>query len=312
MACSNGAMARLAIDMDGTFGTNSIAIPFLYENIQKKGRIIGTRGISGTREQWYQRTRIGHYTIDGRIAFHASPIALDMVLPCILGAAESTNVFNTADALLPFYALIDRVATIYKYGPCTVNRGIFRSQAGPGDSEEEFLECIMEVMATAETDGETWAGDIPAYSTTQASAAPYVLSDAVLTVNSVTYPFHDFVLVIDNHLEPRWVNSLTPTSLCPQDRTILLRVGMPFTAADAAVYANLYGTPTDAVKQGGYAATLVFTNDTKSLTFTFLKLQWQDQSPTVMGKQPIPFYIDFVARGTGAAANNALVVTNVS
>ena len=306
MACSSGASARLAVVEDGVFDADALPIPFLYENIQKQGRIIGTRAISGTREQRTQQTRIGSYQVAGRFSFNASPLVLDALLPWILGADEAaTDTFKTAEDLQEFDILVDRVGGVFQYTDCKVNRAIFRAQGGPGDSEEEFLECIIEVIGKTENEAATWGGTIPAYSIA-ATSLPYLLSDATgaITINSNVTEVKNFVLVIDNHLEPRWVNSLTPTEICPQDRTIMLRIENPYTTVSDPQLYNLAAAKT------GVTGSLVFTNTPAVLTFTFVGLQWADQSPNVIGKQSIPLFVDFIARSKGAAANDALIITN--
>jgi hypothetical protein len=307
MGCSQGAHSKLLVDSALPFDASSEIYDFLYEDLQKKGRIVGARGITGSRSQVIERTRLGTYLTSGRIASYTSPYDLDNWLPRILGASPSGDTFALEEALPAFHVLIDRVGGAFRYGECYVNRGVFRGKAGPGDAEPELIEQIVEIIAqdeTADTAANIWPGVEPTLDTS-AARVPYIMADGVLTINSTDYYFQEFVLVVDNHLQPRWVNSLTPTAICPSNRTVALRVGFPFTAASDAVFSGLYDL---AAAEDGVTATLVFTAGTVSTTFTFNGLQWADNSPVVQGKQEIPLYIDFISRMKGT--DREIVVTN--
>lgn len=301
--CSQGSQAKLIVETSTSFSDASEAYDFLYESIQKHGRIVYSNGITGSRSQIVERTRVGSYTVEGRLAMHACPLDLDKWLPRILGTAEVANSFTLAESIPTFYVLIDRVGGVFRYDYCYVNRGIFRSAAGPGDSAEELVEMVLEIMAKDENTSSTWPDPAPTIGVTSARL-PYLFSEGVLTVNGTAYEIKDFVLAIDNFLQPRWVNSLYPSQICPTDRSVRLRTTHPFTATEfAGLYAN-------ASADDGVSATLVFTTGSLSTTFTMAGLQWADTSPTVRGKQEIPLYLDFVARKKGT--DNELVVTNAS
>ena len=310
MACTQGSQAKFLVDTDATFDGSSERYDFIYETMQKKGRIVGARSITGSRKQLTERTRVGAYATEGRIAMYMNPADLDLWLPRILGTAESTDVFDVAEDLssFPFFMLIDKVGGVFRYDTCYINRAIFRSRGGPAQAEGNMVEMILEIFATNEvTEGVSFPGSAPTLGVA-ANRAPYLFSDSsgAVTINSNVHAIKDFVLVIDNHLERRWTNSTTPTEICPKDRSILLRVGNAYTTTNDPL---LYGLSAAAT---GVAGTLVFTNSTISTTFTFSGLQWADNAPTVQGKREIPLYIDFYGRslagGVDIQVNNDSVV----
>ena len=108
-------------------------------------------------------------------------------------------------------------------------------------------------------------------------------------------------LVIDNSLNARFTNSLSATSITPQDRVITLKTTNPFTSDEV----DLYGQ-----SNAGAAGSLVFTNGGMSTTFTFATLQVPDVSPIVGGKQEIPLVLEMTARMSGSTRE--LVVTHDS
>lgn len=292
---SQGAQARLCMEPGAaphTFDASSEPYEFVSESVQKKGKILDTDGIRGTRSHHVARTRPGTYEIGGSITLHPSPADLDLLLPRILGAAEVADTFDLAETLPLFGILIDRVAETFEYTDCKVSKATFKGSSGG------LVELVLEILGTMEVTGTTF----PALTLdTSAAAAPYVFSDGVLTLAAAARKMMDFELVIDNGLNARFTNSQSATSITPQDRTITLKTTNPFTADEA----DLYGQAVE-----GAAGTLVLTNGGMSTTFTFAALQVPDMSPVVGGKQEIPLTLEMTARMIGAT--NELVVTHDS
>lgn len=307
MACAQGALSRLLVEpLDGTFDVDSEIYDFLHEDLQKQGRLVGGRGITGSRSNYANRVREGAYSIGGKISTYTCSADLDLWLPRILGGAEAADVFDVADALPTFGVMVGRVSGVFQYAGCYIDKAIWRAQGGPGDGEPELVEQVLLIQAKTE-DSTASLPTLPTLSVAS-NRRPYICSDCVLTIGSA-FQFHDFVILVDNHLQPRWVNSLTPTAICPQDRTVMVRVTFPFTAADDAVLSGVYQLSTRAT---GVTATMVMTSPAAgcSTTFTFTGLQWAQVSPVVTGKEEIRLAVDFVARKTGSASE--LVVTNDS
>ena len=314
MGCSQGSSAKLLVEPGSsahTFDASSEIYDFLYESIQKKGRIVGGRSIFGSRSNYISPTRQGHAEVGGDLATYTNAADLNLWLPRVLGAAKATFVFDIADTLPAFGMLIDRVGGIFQYTDCTVNRCMWRGKAGPGDSEPEMIEQVLNIWALGETLGTSWPGSAPTMSVA-ANRASYIMSDSVLTVASTPYPFKAFVLLVDNHLQRRWVNSVNATALCPGDRTVMLRVLMPFTAATAAVFTGIYQ---NAARLTGASATLVFTPTGAgagvSTSFALEKLQWGQTSPVVRGKTEIDLQVDFLVR-KAAVATSEIIATSDS
>ena len=292
---SQGAQAKLCIEPGAaphTFDASSEPYEIVSEGLQRRGSILDTEGIRGTRSHQSERTRPGTYEIGGSITLHPSPADLDLLLPRILGAAESVDVFALDETLPAFGVLIDRVAETFQYTDCKVSKATFRGSAGG------LVELAIDVVGTTEVTGTTY----PSLTlSTAANAAPYLLSDGVLNLQSSARKMMDFELVIDNSLNARFTNSQTATSITPQDRVITLKTTNPFTSDEV----DLYGQ-----SNAGAAGSLVFTNGGMSTTFTFATLQVPDLSPVVGGKQEIPLVLEMTARMLGSTRE--LVVTHDS
>ncbi len=302
MACAPGSQGRLFVEPGSaphTFDASSESYEFLYETVQLRNRIVGGQGIRGTREESQESTRSGSGVVGGRIAMHVNPLGLDLWLPRILGAAESTDSFALAESLPSFGLLIDRVTETFQYTDCVVSRAMFRAQAGPADGDAELVEMVLEIMGKTEVEDTA----VPAVSiaTTATSTQNYLMSDGVFTFDGTAREVKQFVIMIDNHIQPRWVNSLTATALCPQARTSAVQARLPFDSTNLDLYSRA---------RAGATGSIVFTNSTVSTTFTFGTLQSPSETPVIRGKSEIDLILNMIARKTGSTAS--LVVTNDS
>lgn len=291
-----------------TFDDSSEFYDFLYEDIKKDGALVGGKGIAGTRSNFANRMREGSYRVQGKLATYTCPADLDFWLPRILGGAEVADVFDVDDALPSFGMLINRVAGTFEYQNCLVDKAIWRTEAGPGDDDPEIIEQVLDIKCRGEVVGTSWPTPAPTLSTGSNRNA-YIAADGVITIGGTPYAFHDFVLLLDNHVRERWVNSLTPTQLCPQDRTVILRITFPFTASADAVLSGIYQNIN---RHAGVSATISLTLSgvACSTSFALTSLQWAQRAPTVPGKTDLRLTVDFGARRTGEASE--IVVTNDS
>lgn len=299
MTISMGVQTNMATDDALPFNTASQPFEFQRETLRKNGQILDTSGIRGTRSHHVSRTRTGPYGVSGSIVINPSPLDLDIWLPRILGAAEgASDVFDLAETLPEFFVLIDRVASFgtgagFQYENCKINRGILRGTQGG------FVELELDIIGKVETPNIAF----PSLTLGSASAdAPYVFTDATVTLQSSAREFSDFELVVDNQLVADHRNSLTATDIDAQDRIVTLRMNVPWIA----------GSATDLYEQAlaGAAGTFKLTNGNLSSTWTLPALQVPDRSPNVGGKGPINYNLEMTARRTAASAE--LSVTNDS
>jgi len=298
---AQGALTRLFVEPGAaphTFDSSSESYEYVSESVKKRGRVIGATGIRGTRSSPKERARLGAYTVGGRIVFNVDPGMLDLWLPRILGGTESVDVFPLAETLPEFGLLFNRVTTTFEYKACQVARAMFRGQAGPGDGDVNLIEMVIEVMAKDEATG-TSAPSVTL--STSANTAPYVHSDATFSFNSGARQPREWWVMIDNHLQARWVNSLTATRISARDRTVVCRIAVPYDD-DAA---NLYTQSAD-----GASGTVTLTNGNMSTLFTFANLKPVTESPVTPGKTELELYVNMVARMDGSTRE--LVVTSDS
>jgi len=291
MTASMGWQSRISFATTGTgIASYTEACEIVSENLKKTGKILSTSGMRGTRSQPSERTQAGTYDVGGTITLHPTPAVLDLLLPRILGANESTDTFALADTLPEFDILIERVAKRFVYTKCKVNKATFKGKSG------ELITLELDIMGQTETVNSTAFPSISA-----PTDPPYVFHQGALTLVGSSRDFFDFELSIDNVLSKRYSNSQSANSIMPTDRIVGLKVTTPFTSAEVDLYnQTLLGS----------AAALVFTNGGYSTTFTLGTVQFPDNSPVVGGKDEIPLMLDGVARMTGSTKE--LVVTHDS
>lgn len=286
---SMGWASRISMAAAGTaIGSYTEAMEIVSESVKKTGTILDTNGIRGTRSHASERTAAGTYSVAGQITLHPTPAVLDLLLPRILGANESTDTFALADTLPEFDILIDRVAKRFVYGGCKVNKATFTGSSGG------LLQLVLDIVGKTETVSDTAFPSI-----TAPTDPPYTFHMGALTLVSSSRSFFDFETAIDNVLATRFANSQTATDISPTDRIVTFKATTPFTSSEVDLYNQALL---------GSAASLVFTNGNRSLTFTYGKLQFPDNSPVVPGKGEIPLTLDGIARMTGTTRE--LVVTN--
>jgi hypothetical protein len=288
---SMGWASRLSMGATGTaVGSFTEAHEIISESLKKTGTILDTNGIRGTRSHASERTAAGTYTIAGQIVYEISPLILDLMLPRILGANASGTTFALADTLPEFDVLIDRGASRFIYGNCTVNKATFTGASGG------LIRMTLDITGKTETLSAT------AFPTITAPVdPPYVFHQGVLTLVGSARSFASFETTIDNVLSAKFYNSQSATNINPTDRIVSFKCETPYTSSEADLYNQALL---------GSAASLAITNGNRSLTFTYGKLQFPDMSPVIPGKGEIPLMLDGIARMT--STTRELVVTNDS
>lgn len=272
-------------DHEATFDSNSYRFAFTSDSVRKQGTILESAGIRGTREAFTTDTRQGPYTVSGTLVTDASPLMLDYFLPKILGAAESTDNFNTAETLPEFDMVVDRVGGVFKYSGLRVNRATFRGSKG--QLIQMSLDLIGESEATATVPFSTWsfaAGD-----------APYAFTDSTVSLYSANRSVNDFELTIDNALVANGYNSLAAVDITTTDRIITFRTSTKFTSTELSA---LYD-------QGvaGAAATITWTNNNMSTVCSLGRFQIPPQTPIIDQNAEVTLPLEGIVRGNSSIAD---------
>jgi hypothetical protein len=295
---SMGHQARLGTKNETTYGTAVTvdeAFVFTSESIAKRGVIVERSGLRGTRSHQADDVRVGPYTVGGRLVLEPTPQDLSIWLPRILGAPADGANFHLAETLPSFTLSIDRVAKVFTYAGCKVNRATLEGAQGG------LLKLSLDLVAQSESVAA--AGTFPAL--TASVAQPYIFSDLALTLAATAREVKEFELSIDNGLvTDRFMNSITIVSAPEGDRNILLRTIHAWAAANADLYAQALA---------GAAGTLQLTNALGGTpptgyrtTFNFATLQVPDRSPNVPGRNEFFLNLEMAARRVGSTPELAV------
>lgn len=238
--------------------------------------------------------------VRGRVSFEISPVLLTRWLPRILRGTPSGTSYPLGENDAVFGMMIDRVADpiLWEYQDLRVDKAIFHGKGGDPDGTPPHITLTVDLVGeNQDYTGLTFPTvDIP----TGAAAAPYLMSNTTVTIDSVARDVNEWWLYIDNHRQPRWTNSLTPISFCPMNRTIMLRLDVAACDTDDLTV----------IPATGLNGSLALTTTGMSTTFTFGKLQAANATPHILGKTDIGLMVQLFARADAANSEAALAVTH--
>lgn len=295
MACNSaqGAQTRYAIEQNTDLTSAAQPLAVYRDTLEQVIQVADPQGMWGTRSLASSRARAVRQFVRGSWWLQPTPNDLDVLLPLILGVAEATDVFAIGEPNLECTLAKDLDTDLWQYNECHVTRAVFEGQAGG------FVDLRLDFVGKEEVAEASWLPS--AISQSNAADEPYVFADADnsgtsrLVINSNALEMTAFRITIDNHIEPRFVNSLTPTSFCPAARDVKLDVVLPYsTANELAAY-------TDGTTE--VAASLTFVNGNVSTLFNFPALVNEPRTPKVRGKTEILHEMSLTARASGTTAN---------
>lgn len=251
--------------------------------LTKQASHIDASGLRGNLDHRSERVRAGLINIGGTIVFEPSPEDLALIFPWVFGQAASGTTYSLAQTLATRYVAVDKVAKVYTYAGCCVNRMTLEGQQGAP------MRLTLDILGKTETEGN--AGSLTGLSYT--NTAPFTLYDTTLTMVSSARNCSRWTLTIDNNLEGSFYNSQTISRITPRDRTITFSCDTPWTSSETDLYNQAVA---------GTAATLALAFDAYSLSFAFAKLQVPAEGPTIGGRNEIPLTLNGVARMSGTTA----------
>lgn len=270
------------------FSSGATQLIIESESLRKNETQIDLSGLKGSRRRTVEEIAEGPYNVSGSIILKPSAGALDLLLPWILGADESTDVFDVAETLQSFSVLIDRVATIstrgtFKYEGLKVNRAILRGSQG------QPIRLELQVVGIEE---EADSDAFPSLSVgTGLGWTPFVFNESTFQYGVTVMKYRSFEITIDNAIEQRAENSITVEDNCEQDRIITARFDCPWQTSHGPEY--------DIAEKAGVFS-MVKTGDAVSSIWQFGRCVQIAQAPTVGGKGRIPWNLNLDIRATGA------------
>ncbi|AWM35906.1 hypothetical protein GobsT_63610 [Gemmata obscuriglobus] len=258
MAEQIGTFDRMWLSADDATYT---AIEFLEgTTLGLNQTLTDTNGIRGTRQHSAGRVRETQRQVSGTIQMAPVASELDLLLPWILGGNENADAFPLAEAVPARFVKTYRDGTKHLYNGLKVNRAVFSAAEGGPLGLALDVVGIDEAVDTDPTEADAIDDD----------AGPYVMSDCVLTVGGQAHQFRSISIEINNALQVRFNNSVTPSSISATDLMVGVNLSLPY--GDTAA---LYGSAIS-----GVAVVAMFTNGNRSIAFNLAGVS----AP----KQPLP------------------------
>lgn len=284
--------AGLGYNLQFGIGTSSTVdgwVEILSEQLALQETLTDTGGFRGTRQHAQARVRSTQKMSSGPVVCSPIPAELDLILPWLSGGTKSVNTIALGETLTSRYVTIDRHTKVYTYAGVYVNKATFSCAVG------QPLQVTLDLLGGDETVGN--AGSFPAL--TKLYGAPYIMSDCVVSVGGTGYSFEQFEFTLDNKLEQKFFNSVTPTRTQPTDLEIAFALQFPLGDAVA-----VYGATNTAV-------IATFTNGNYSFVITASHVDSPKLSPTV-GQGRGEILLPWTGIGRRDASDASVVFTNDS
>jgi hypothetical protein len=279
--------------------------------LAKHGRHILAQGMTGSRSARFERLREGPYSVAGSILLNVSPGDFNLLLPWILGADEDSDTFKLAEDLQEFAVALDTEEGTFIFTGCQVDTAVIRGQQ-PGLMEQADpdlltleLRIVGKTFIDSGTDFDSLTGmpsDIPV---TGIADDPYIFADTTFSLDvgaAIAATPMSFALVIRNFLQPRFVNSLTATNICPGNmRQVGLRVRTPWDPTHSGLL--------DPGFSSNGSSTLTIANGTVNTVFTFHRIAAPNKTSTIVRSKG-ELYLDRDFRAYAAGSTDELSVVN--
>lgn len=254
--------------------------------------LVGGNGMNGSRTPHSERVRRGVRQTGGQLVFQPSPVEIDHLLQWALGGTKSGSSIPLAETVPA------RWVKLYRDGEYRMYDGVKVDNLNLQCSEGGLLTLSLGVTGIDEVT--SVAPTTPTAMDT--TGGPYGIFDCVASIAATSYAFRSFQMTLNNALEVRHNNSLTPSSIHATGRQISVGLSLPYGDASA-----VYGS-----SEAGVAVVATFTNGTVSLALTFPKV--------ATPRTPIPFgarnaiSMDWtgIARGASAVAGSEMACANDS
>jgi hypothetical protein len=228
-----------------------------------------------------------------RVVMTPHPGELDILTP-LWGFTESpTDTFSPVETLTSFTTLVrlkSTTANVITTTSCVMDKVVLRGQKGNNP-----MTLQMDILGKSSSEGSTFS---PSAITRD---APYPFNGGVaLSAGGTVRAIDACVLLWNNHIRPRFNNSVTADVLQNVRQTLHVGVNMPYTDDED----DLITTGIAAARHGGIALNLGWSFNSKRHIWDITKAVWPDATfPGIPGKEAeIRSYQYYQAVRTGSTA----------
>lgn len=241
-------------------------------------------GIRGQRSRQLERATQGLFKGSGDLHLNPTPVELAAIWPYIVNSSTGVTLTDAMQDVTVVVDLITKKNTyVGRFGKVTL--------AGkPGKK----LDLTASFICKSLSEGATSLSGTP-----DILNRPYMMQDAGsgITIGGTAYSFEEFQLMIDNHIEPTYMQGQVPTDLEPQDREVHLSVKTKYTSTESPLQTLALTGP---VLASPVTGSIAFTNGANSATFAFGALVAVPKSVTVQNKKQLRWDGEFRAYKVGS------------
>lgn len=222
--------------------------------------------ITGTRSARSNLLTVNTRSVTGDVSANPTPVFLAWLLTKALGGTPSasgsppTTTYPLAEAVPCFDWFSRRGGRIFKFRECKINQLALSGSYGTP------ITATMSVVGKDRDDPPataSWPNGIDP----DLTYAPWMFHSATLSIASTEYQFYDFNFRVDNMLQPRQVNSQTPTEFFSSGRMIAVDLNLPW-GGSQALLASLRDAASVAVVITCTAGSASPSNTVRTLTLT--------------------------------------------
>lgn len=263
MAETMGYLGRMTIA-----GT---AVEFVSADVSETRELLDDEdGIRGVRSRTLERAVQGQIKVGGSIKMNPTPVELALVWPyCVQNSTGAT----LTDAMQDVTVVLDNIQATNTF------LGRF-SKVTLAGSPGKKLDLTLDFVGKSNT--VTTGGSLSAVP--DITVRPYMMQDmgSGITIGGTTYSIDEFELMIDNHIEPTYMQGQTATDLEPQDREVHLKVRTKYTTTEKGLQTTAIAGPALGSPVTG---SIAFTNGSNSVTFTFGALVAEPKTVSITDKK---------------------------
>lgn len=230
--------------------------------------------------------------VAGQIVLEPGVGDLDMLLPRILGVAESSDNFAMGTPILPFRALVQRGDIYTDFRNLYVNSATFLFR------ETQSLELTLDVIGMTATDisASAFATAISGATTPTSAHRTIAMADGSFEYNSGTVNFAEMQVVVNNNLVANYYASKTAQCIERDGKRVTsFRAQVPLTNSTKDLWSAGYDF------DSGIASFIAA--DNTEFTINFGALHWPKRLPEVAGPGRLWHNLEGLVLATTNAGN---------
>lgn len=289
---TKGFLANMAINSAADFSSGALFMRYISNNVKETIPIEQNDSNRGTRSRYAIDIAQGNIQVGGQVVFEPNPVEIGQILT-YFGFSNSSGTYTLTEGLTDLYTMWDYQAKLTNF---LLRPNVIAFEGEPGKKLKMTVDMVGKTLTIP------GSGSFPSI-TADSTSRPFMYYDAAsaFTYNSVAYQTDKFALVIDNKIEPTYMDQQTATDLEPMDREIKLTLQTKYTSSEVAIL-------TDARAGTARAATQVFTNGGVSITFAEGSIVATSESPTIPGRGKIRMPLTYNCYAIASGARE-LVIT---